>query len=240
MGNGVYSAVAGSVGQMMNLDVMANNLAHINTTGFKSDLLIFEKKLADADGGRHSVDTPTTAMRLTQGTLRRTDNPLDIAIQGEGFLVVDTPVGTKLTRAGRMVIGEDRLLHTASGHKVHGESDFIRVPNPHEVESSGPIVVDKSGTVHMGKLELGRIRRVDVPRETLSKAGHDAFNTTVPLAYLPPATSGYIVQGHLESANVNAVKAMTQIIGVQRTYEALQQVVKTYRDVDSQSLRRAR
>merc|ERR1711964_345746 len=95
MGNGIYNAVAGSIGQIRNLDVLANNLSHVNTPGFKADVLLFEQTLADADGGRHTVDTPRTDIRMSQGSLRKTDNPLDVAIQGEGFLVVDTPQGPR-------------------------------------------------------------------------------------------------------------------------------------------------
>ena len=86
MGNGIYSAVAGSIAQLRNLDVLSNNLAHINTPGFKADGLQFREVFASAKAGAHFVDTPAAYVRMSQGSLRRTDNPMDIAIVGDAFL----------------------------------------------------------------------------------------------------------------------------------------------------------
>jgi flagellar basal body rod protein FlgG len=240
MGNGIYQAVSGSIGQMRNLDVLANNLAHVNTPGFKADVVLFENKLSDADGGRHTVDTPRTAIRMSQGLVAKTDNPLDLAISGDGFFVVESDKGTRLTRTGRLQIGDDRMLRTTAGNLVHGESGFIRIPSPAELEHQGPIAIDSKGNITIGSMHIDQLKRVKAPVESLRKAGSDSFSSTVPIGQLPKEEGGEVLQGHLEGANVNPVVAMTQIINVQRTFEALQRVVKTCREVDAQSMRRAR
>ena len=240
MGNGVYSAVSGSIAQMRNLDVLANNLAHVDTPGYKADRLRFEEVLDEAKSSTSFVSTPETSIRLSQGGISKTDNPLDVAIAGEGFFVVDTPAGQRLTRSGRFILGQGGQLTTQAGHPVLGESGPIRIPPAGTEEGSAEITIRGDGMVLAGQNELGRIRRVTAPAGEVRKAGADVFAYAGDVGSLPKAQTGELLQGHLEEANVNPVVVMTEIIGVQRTFEALQQVIRTYRDVDGQSLRRLR
>ena len=239
MGNGIYKAVSGSVAQMKNLDVLANNLAHVDTPGFKADALRFEEALDNAQNGTKFVDTPGTSVRMTQGALRKTDNPLDVALTGDGFLVVDTPDGSKLTRAGRLMIAEDGTLQTAAGLSVQGLSGSINVP-PALNGNQAAITIDGKGQVMRGDQIAGQLRVVSARGDQLIKAGADMFDAVGGVDSLPTTVEPHVMQGHLEDANVNPVVAMTQIITVQRTFEALQQAVRTYREVDGQSVRRMR
>ena len=240
MGNGVYRAVSGSVAQMRRLDVLANNLAHVDTPGFKEDRLRFTEALDEANRGTWFVDTPQTRVALQQGAARQTGNELDVALTGEGFFVVETPSGTRLTRSGRFAIAPTGLLCTTSGDTVLGESGPIAIP-PVSGNQSGLIRIGSDGDVTMGDQTLGRLKRVVAPADQLEKADGRLFHVVGgDVESLPPAMSGEVLQGHIEESNVNAVTTMTQIIEVQRTFESLQQAVRMYRDLDSQSTRRLR
>jgi len=241
MANGIYRAVAGSVAQVRQLDVLANNLAHVDTPGFKADALRFEEMLNRAQQGTGFVDTGETTIQMTQGSLRKTDNPLDVAVAGDGFLVVDTPKGSRLTRAGRMVVGADGILRTVAGHPVQGANGTISMVPLGDERREGPLVIESNGRIMQGDVELGVLRRVAAGADELKKEGLDMFALKAgDVNNLPPAQTGEILQGHVEDANVNPVFAMTEIIQVQRTFEALQQMTKTYRDTDRQSVRRMR
>jgi flagellar basal-body rod protein FlgF len=238
MGNGIYSAVAGSIAQLRNLDVLSNNLAHINTPGFKADGLQFREVFASAKAGAHFVDTPAAYVRMSQGSLRRTDNPMDIAIVGDAFLTVNTDRGARLTRDGKLLVGADGLLRTTGGHSVEGDSGPIRIPHVSERESSGPIVIDKNGRVSVGDEVFGKIKLVQLDSSRLKKEGQGLYRVPSDVNALALAERVEILQGHLEDANVNPVVVMTQIIEVQRNFEALQQVVRTYREIDGLATRR--
>jgi flagellar basal-body rod protein FlgF len=232
MGNGIYNAVSGSLAQMRHLDVLSNNMAHVGVEGFKADILSFEQELQDAGSGRHTVDTPRSKIRMTQGAMRSTDNPLDVALSGDGFLVVEGENGERLTRAGRMVIGADRILRDIGGHAMVGEAGHISVPEPTQLEAGGPISIDKMGNVVMGKIPLGQLKVVAADTDTLKKDGLNLFRSSVPVNELLRPEKTQMMQGQLELSNVNPVHIMIQIVSVQRNYEALQQVVKTYREAD--------
>lgn len=239
MGSGLYSAVSGSVARLKELEILSNNLAHANTTGFKADTVRFEEVLAGKKTQSRFVEAREARTRHSQGPLRKTDNPLDVALTGKGFLVVDTPQGGRLTRAGRFVIGADNVLRTASGHSVRGiTGEAITIPPLSQREGKGPIVIDEVGQLSSGGQVLGQLLRVSTEGAGVKKEGYDLFRCDKPVEDLEPATEGTVIQGQLEESNVNAVKLMTEIVEVQRHFEALQQVVKTYRTIDGQATRR--
>jgi flagellar basal-body rod protein FlgF len=237
MGQAIYRAVSGSMAQMRRLDVLANNLAHSDTAGFKADRVRFQEVL-DAEGRRtRFVDTPVAQVDLTQGSLKRTDNPLDVAILGKGFFVVDTPDGQQLTRSGRFAVGTDGNLRTIDGHMVLGEAGPMAVPPP-GTGGTGNITIDATGELQMGGLQLGRLKRVQANSDQLRKVEGQRFEVTDGMASLTEPPTGEVLQGHVEESNVNPVVSMTRMISVQRTTEALNQAIRVYREIDSQSTKR--
>ena len=239
MGNGIYSAVAGSTARMKELEVLSNNLAHANTTGLKADDVRFEEVMSKRQSQARFVEAKETVPRLSQGSLRKTDNPMDVALMGKGFLVVDTPRGSRLTRAGRFVVAADNVLRTVSGHTVRGTNGKpIQIPPMSERADKGPIVIDEVGQLTSGSEILGQLLRVSTEGTKVDKEGEDLFRCEKPIDDLEPATDSRIMQGHLEQSNVNPVTLMTELVEVQRHFEALQQVVKTYRTIDGQVARR--
>ncbi len=236
MANGIYVATSGTVARLQEMEVLAQNLAHANTAGFKRDQVTFESVVADARG-QHAIDDdkdfvqsrPATT-RLEEGPLTHTGNPLDLAISGHGFLRVETGRGERLTRDGRLMLGRDGALRTITGLPVLDDGGRrIQIP-PDTVPE-----FDEGGGIIAGDLRIGRlgVREVDLAGE-LDK---DEAGLFVPPESRPaPGSLGYtVLQGHVENANVQPVQAMLELIEVQRGFEALHQVIRTYSEMDQRA-----
>ena len=159
MPNGIYSAMTGALAQEEHMDIVANNLANGSTNGFKAVQATFKELLDENREGtknqtqRHVV-LDGTYTDYSQGPLKHTHNPLDVAIQGDGFFVVDTPEGEKYTRNGAFMLNDKRQLTTISGEIVQGTGGAIEVPE------GAVININQSGSVTSGPLEIGKIRVV--------------------------------------------------------------------------------
>ena len=239
MANGVYVAVSGSVSRQRQLEVLAHDMAQVNTTGFKRDGVSFREHVVESarqpasTADKDFVQVQSTHTRLEQGALRRTDNPLDVAISGDGWLRIQTESGLRLTRDGRLMQGRDGFLKTHTGYPVLDVNDQPlalapgRVPR---IEADGGVF---SGDVRLGTLGLSR---VDPEESALQKDQEGYFlppEGAPPVAGPPPQ----VQQGWLESSNVNPVTLMTELIEVQRHFEALHQVISTYQRIDESAAR---
>jgi len=238
MSKGIYVATSGSVAQLRHLETLSNNLANARTAGFKGDKVDFETVRAKSvrDGGengadpagldKHFVDVRERRTDLTAGPLTRTDNPLDVAVSGNGFLTVQTERGTRLTRDGRLLLGRDGSLRTHSGHAVLDAGGRpVHLP-PDRVPT-----IDEQGNIRAGSATIGRLGVVGVDlREGLEKDGEGLFVPPTDEAALVPGTT--VLQGHLEESNVRPVQAMLELVEVQRTFAALRQVITTSGELD--------
>ena len=204
-------------------EVVANNLANVSTDGFKGERA-FARLLADG-----STPTAETATDLRAGTLTTTNNPLDLAIAGKGFLVVQTPTGEKLTRSGALHIDEARRLVDATGNPVLGETDAhagatapILVP-----ETVKSLTFSSSGAVMADGTQIGKLRVEDVPAGSkLQHEGNGLFTAPAGRAAVGDAERT-VRQGMREESNVNSVEAMVDMIAVQRAYASVQKVMTT-------------
>jgi flagellar basal-body rod protein FlgG len=204
------------------LDVLANNLANANTTGFKADLIAID--LSDESPGNLS-GLPAAASNVvpgrarldpTPGVLRPTGNPFDLAIVGRGLFAVETPQGERYTRAGSFTRDSNGFLATAEGFRVLGSSGPIRVPDR-------GLQVDGQGRLPDGA-SLRIVAGPDGPG--LVKVGASLF--AVPDGASRPADlpGANVVQGHLESSNVNVVQTMVEMLATLRSYEAYQRTIQ--------------
>ncbi len=239
MSDGIWAALSGAVAQQRSLDVTANNVANANTAGFRADRLVFEQALSQAgtDGpAPDAVRFVETAEMVTDhraGALQQTGNPLDLALEGDGWFSVQTPSGERFTRAGAFVTNADGLIVTADGHPLLGvqEGDgpppTLRLP-----PDASSIRVADDGTVYANERPIGRIRLTrfsEQPRKeglTLYVGGQGA----------EPADAR-VRQGYLEMANVNAVAGMNELITVTRSFEAFQKVIDTFQALDERTAR---
>ena len=211
------------------LEIVANNVANLNTTGFKSDGALFEQYLMPvardngftaADRRLNFVQDRATWLDLGQGPIQQTGNPLDVALEGAGFLVVQTPRGERYTRNGALQINNNGELVTSEGFQVVGESGPITFQNSDRditINNDGSIRV-REGSSATADSSRGKLRLVDFQNpQQLKKDGSSTFQAD---ANQPPraAADSRVVQGAVEKSNVQGVLEMTRLIEVSRSY----------------------
>lgn len=232
-GGSLYVGAAGVVLQQVSVQLTANNLANAATSGFKAEFPAFrippepEGKTPAAAGEPAMLPLNESYTDFQAGPLRNTGNPLDVAILGDGFFVIQTPEGEQYTRQGQFYLNGTQNLVTADGFPVLGDG--------------GPLTVDGSrvsiasdGTVSVDGEEAGRLRLVtfDSP---LTRTSHAAFVPENPATVAQPATDATVVQGTLEMSNTDVVKGMTDMITAHRLMEAYQKVIQAVEDMDKKA-----
>jgi len=229
---GLRTAAAGMAAQQQKLDAVSNDLANANTNGYKrvrvgfSDLLYEQAGRPAAEGVMlgTGVRAVQAGRAFEQGSVRDTGNPLDVAIQGQGFLRVQLSDGRQaLTRDGGLHLDGSRRLVTGSGAVVQ---PAITVP---EGISEDAISIGRDGTVVAGGRTLGRLALVNVRNVGgLQSAGENAFVTTGAsgnAVAAPAATT--LSQGALEGSNTDMASAMVDLIDAQRTYQLTSKAIQT-------------
>jgi flagellar basal-body rod protein FlgF len=219
------------------LDMVANNVANLNTTGFKADGAVFAEYLqGSASTDQNSaleqklsfVEDRMSWHDMSQGPVQQTGNPLDVAIDGEGMLVVQTVAGERYTRNGSLQISNTGELVTSNGDKVLGENGPI-VLQPTDRD----IVITKDGTIKVREgISLtsdstrGKLRLVSfTDPQLLQKDGSSNF--LAPDGVVPqPVTNPHVVQGAIEKSNVRAVIEMSRMIEVTRTYTEVATIIQ--------------
>ncbi len=219
---GIYTAASGMVAHQSRIDMLANNLANVDTPGFKADLVTIDQsalpddRLTDLSAPMSTVEVGRSGVNMAAGVLKTTGNPLDLAILGAGLFVVDTPQGERYTRAGNFVRDSAGFLATPDGYRVLGTNGPLQVPDD-------GLHVDANGRVSGG----GSIRIVQAESAAgLVKVGGNLFAPAEGAA--PPAdlAEPAVAQGHLEGSNVNVVMSMVEMLATMRTYEAYQKTVQ--------------
>ncbi|MGZ3725014.1 MAG: flagellar basal-body rod protein FlgF [Pseudobdellovibrio sp.] len=250
---GIYTALSGALAQSLKIDTIANNIANVNTTGFKKDQQTFGEYLTahekeqevitvprvpasvesfyDMNGGDKSfVNSTGTYTNFEQGSLKFTGGKLDLAIDGQGFFEVSTPSGVQLTRAGNFTIDGNGQLVTKDGSAVLLEGDGS--PESRTVRFSGqaPAYISDAGEVFDGKEKLGKISLLNVANpDSLQKVGNNnySFKSNMPAEVTKVAVPN-LKQGFLETSNVNIVNEMTDMIMAQRVFEGTQKAIHAY------------
>ncbi|MDD2319093.1 MAG: flagellar basal-body rod protein FlgF [Geobacteraceae bacterium] len=229
MNSGIYGAISGSMGMMNQLDVLANNLANVNTPGYKKDTIRFEAILAAtaSQGSEGAVDIPslTTAqysVDFSAGSVKLTDNTFDIALDGDGFFVVNTPEGKAYTRQGNFKMDVSGKLVTVDGYEVLGGGAPIII-------NGSSVSFDSKGKMFVEGQETGIIDVVDFPQPyDLRKMGSALFMPNNPDVTPLPARDTAVMQGHLEGSNVNALEEMVRMIETTRSSETCQKMIMNY------------
>jgi len=219
------------------LDIVANNIANINTTGFKADGAVFSEFLhnggtgdtSSAPGQRMSfVQDRMTWHDMSQGTVQQTGNPLDIAIDGDAMLVVQTARGERYTRSGSLQIGPTGELVTTSGDRVLGDNGPIVLQS-----TDRDVVITKDGMVNVregvslnsdsarGKLRLVKFEN---PQQ-LRKDGANTFMAPEGVQS-QPAQNINVIQGSVEKSNVRSVIEMTRMIELTRAYTEVANIMQ--------------
>lgn len=236
MDNAIYATLSRQSGLMNEMRVVANNIANANTTGFRREGVIFAEHLAAlGQSGDRYGDTLSMAHargRLTdlrQGVLTQTNGNLDLAIEGEGFFMVETPEGMRLTRAGSFLASPEGELMTADGHRLMDEGQApIILPADASTVSTGA-----DGTMSANGLPFARVGIFAMPDTiSLMQQGGTGFAFE---GDPEPVEAPSVRQGFLEESNVDTVFEITRMIEVQRAYELGQ----SFLDREDQRIRNA-
>ncbi len=242
MQNTLLIGLSRQVALSRELDVVANNIANLNTTGFKAEGSIFEEFLnsnarADQSGNRVSfVRDRGTWHDLSAGPVEKTGNPLDVAIDGNALLVVQSPRGERYTRNGSMQINAQGQLVTTEGNPVLGEAGPITFqPTDNQVSISGDGTVSVREGNGKTDSQRGKLRLVSVANaQNLQKDGGSTFSIA---GETPQATkTSRVVQGAIEKSNVRAVVEMTRMIEVTRSYTQVANMLSQQADMQKSSM----
>lgn len=237
---GLYLAGAGAMTQQMRLEVVTNNLANVNTAGYRGEKTVFRTELEAAQltplpPGEIQPLSPyappfSTVVDFSQGPLQHTGNPLDVAINGPGFFSVQTPEGVQYTRQGSFTLDSEGTLVTADGYPVLGDGGPITL-------EEGRVEISLDGTIYLNgdEAELLAVTVFDDP-QVLKKAGNGRFSLPQGANPGDRPDDVEISQGYVEMANVSVITAMTEMIETSRMFELYQKVIQTADDADGVSI----
>lgn len=208
---GIYQLIDSALVQEIRLDTVSNNLANINTTAFKKDLVSFDRMLTQ--------ETSST-IDLTPGPVRYTGNNLDIALETQGFFKVQTPRGIRYTRDGSFAVNSQGLLVNQRGDAVMGENGPIQV-------NGGRVKVERNGQITSGNSVAGRISVIDFEKPyLLVKQGGSYYFYQGEEKDIHPVQGVCLRQGYLEGSNVNLTEEMIKLVRTMRVYESAQKAIQ--------------
>ena len=218
-----YTTITRQTGLMREMQMIANNIANAATTGYRQEGMIFSEYVVGTEGGP-SLSMAAANVRntsLAQGTLTHTGGQLDLAIEGDGFFLVETPEGERITRAGSFSLSGAGDLVTQSGLRVldAGGAPLFIPPDAMQID------VSSDGTISADGRPLGQMGVVQpVDPTDLVREGGVLFRAH---SALEPAENARIVQRHLESSNVDTMLQFSRMIEVQRAFELGQSFLDT-------------
>ena len=244
---GWYTGASGMNAQQNRLDAISNNLANVDTAGYKRDVTVsksfpellirrtnaddvYKTSVGSADAAPIigklglGVETNENYTDFSQGSFKITNTNTDVAFNGKGFYVVQTPVGERYTRNGNFFVGKEGILQTKEGYPVLGENGIIHVDDDQFVVNEDGILFTKDD---MTEIDRFKVVRFDNERY-LKKMGNSLYSTNdiAGPAYIAEGNERpTFMQGYTETSNVNVVNEMVQMIEVNRAYEANQKTI---------------
>jgi flagellar basal body rod protein FlgG len=240
MADGLYIALSGSIATERNLEVLANNLANVATPGFKADRVVFAEYLETAvmrdapRGAARYVDALATVPDLRAGPLQTTGAPYDVALDGRGYLKVEGADGVaRYWRGGALAVRSDGVLATSDGLPV-----LDRGGGPITLGGARSLEVTEDGRIFAGtgpaRHEVGQLALVDVENahKRFVKAGEGLFAAAPGVSLVETDATAVVRQGVVERGNVNATRAMTDLVAVSRVFEAMQRVMSSWQRAD--------
>ena len=221
MYKGAYIALTGAIPKQAEMDIIAHNLANVNTAGFKKDSVTFKEYLTTVvdTSIRDEIMTPGENYSVTtdfsSGPVVKSGNPLDLAIAGEGFFALE---GNQYTRGGNFKISTDGFLVTQNNIKVLGSGGPISVEGGRiEILSSGEVFVDNASAGILKVVDFNDksvLKRLDASTFSADKAGE--------------ASTSQVMQGYIESSNVEAIREMVKMMTVLREFESYQKIIRSF------------
>ena len=228
MDSGLYAACAGLVARTQQLDTVASNLANSSTAGFHGERVAFGSVLAQAahHGNLSALNQVTNSFGVlsgmhldeTQGTLTHTGNQLDVALEGPGYLKVQTAKGPAYTRNGSLQLSSTGKLTTASGDPILGQSGPITLP-------PGAVTISSDGTISSGGAIVGKLQVVSFAAGTIPISQGGGYYNVPAATKEQPAVGTGLLQGSLESSNTSSIDGVVDLVTAQRNVETMRHVL---------------
>lgn len=240
MDSTLYIALSHQEAIQRRLDVIANNIANMNTTAYQRESVMFQEYLTNLDGVDSTIGQGVAFLQdvgvshdFREGGHFSTGNDLDLAISGPAFLTVETPQGEiRYTRNGHFKLNEEGELATESGALVLDDSGDPIFFGPQDVE----ITIATDGTISSRAGRIARLALVEFDdRQSLTRIGNSLYKTD---ATAIESENGAILQGMLEASNVNAIEEITNLINVSRSYQSVAKLLNDYQDLRTNSISR--
>jgi len=221
------------------MDILANNIANMNTTAFKSESVLFEEHLVKTD----SIERPArslafvrdvaTIRNLTEGRSEPTGNPLDLAIVGKGFFTVGTVDGTRYTRNGHFMLDPEGRLVTGEGNPVLDADGNEITIQPGETA----LTISRDGSISTSAGLKGRLGLVSFANEAdMKKIGTSLYDTA---QSAEPTPTAEVIQGTLEQSNVEPIIEVTKMMQLLRNYQEVSQVMQRADELARQTIKEA-
>jgi len=224
MQSNLYVSLSAQMSLQKRLDTIAHNLANASTAGFRAEEVKFESVLSlTAPDPVAFASTGSSFIARTSGEFVRTDNALDVAVEGDAWLAIGTPAGQVFTRDGRMRMTDAGELQTLNGHAVQdaGGAPIRLDPN------AGPPRIARDGTITQNDRQVGALGLFAIdPTANLTRFENSGVVPDRPAAPVLDFTKTGVQQGFIERANVNPVNEITKLIMVQRAFEAVTASIK--------------
>lgn len=238
MENALYVGLSQQMVLERQMDMVANNIANMNTTAYRGQRPVFQEYVMDAGPNKPvSFVLDFGVARDTRGgVLTPTDNPFDLALNGEGFLSVQTPDGIRYTRNGHFTLDADGRVVTREGYALldDGGAEII-VDDP----TLGTPMISNDGTVAQGENVLGKVGMFTFENEqTLRTTGDSLFEAPETATAQPAPAETRLVQGMLEGSNVQPVVEMTRMIELQRRYQTMQNLISNEDELQRTAIQR--
>lgn len=270
----IWVPLSGQIAQQRKVETIANNVANANTAGFKKDQLVFKEHLTALTKGSDDIHIPRKEFspddfyhtqgaenayvdiagsytNHDQGQLVPTNNPLDVALNGKGFIEVLTPQGVRYTRTGNLSLSKDGELVTNQGFKVlqplTANTEQIRgpaatnLPAPEErilrLPPNEPITISREGMILTRQGQVGSISVVEFDDvHALRKEGNNLFINPSEANAKRVEIATTVNQGFIEGSNVNAVEEMSELIKAHRHFESIQKAINAYDNINGRAV----
>ena len=226
MDNSIYITLSRQSALFRDLEVSANNIANASTPGFNAEKLLFSDYMVKDNRKKDAYANDVSDYRDTsKGAVRMTDNPFDLAITGPGYFLVETPFGTRYTKSGNFQIDAQGTLMTTQGYPVLGnDNGHITIP-----DNAKRITINGSGQISADGNDVGQVGLAEFKDEQkMERAGDTLFRAKdAPI----PADRSRVLQGGLESSNVNAISELVRVQEISRSVGNTAKFVETMYDL---------
>jgi flagellar basal-body rod protein FlgG len=219
MSDTIYEAAKNLHHQMKNMEVIANNLANINSTGYKRQIPFTEYLAREENQGRQITD-------FSEGNFIETGNPFDLALTGSNFFMLKTERGIEITKDGRFEISDDGYLVNDNGEKVVSESGEVNLFE-FVIEKNATVKITSNGEIKVGTDVIDKIAVAKIEnQDNLVRTEGQQFYDPGEDYETPPESDYQIHQGFLEESNTNAIYEMQYMIKINRDYESSQKLIR--------------